>query len=187
MTFSTIVALVALLLAPGPTNAMLATAAASGGWRSAVPLLAPVGAAYLLSIAAFGAASGALGAVPYVHTALKVLCAALLAAVAVGMWRRAGTRAAAPLPPARVFAATLANPKGFVIGMGLLPAPSGTAALATSALTVATLAVAAAAAWAALGALLRHAVGGLPPGPVERTGAVTLLAFAALLTGSALV
>lgn len=186
MTATTFLALAVLLLAPGPTNAMLATAAASRGWRAMAPLLAPVGAAYLLSVGGFGALSATLGASPLLSAALKVACAVLLTAVAVGMWRSAGAQAACPVPPARVFIATLANPKGFVIAMGLLPPPGSFAMLAASAAVAATMAVVAAAAWGALGGLLRHVAGSLPPGPVERTGAVTLFAFAALLTGSAL-
>lgn len=187
MTAATLLGLAVLLLAPGPTNAMLATAAASRGWRAMAPLLAPVGLAYLVSVSAFGTLSATLDAMPLVHVALKVACAALLTAVAVGMWRKAGAHAARPVPPAKVFTATLANPKGFVIAMGLLPPPDTIGTLAASAAIAAVMAMVAAAAWGALGGLLRRVAGSLPPRPVERTGAVTLLAFAALLTGSALV
>lgn len=118
-----LLASLALLLAPGPTNTLLALASAQSGRMRALPLMIAELSAYFLVVtplALWGAAP--LEAVPALATGLRLAAAAWVAALAVRLWTL-------PAPDARqaavtwrmVFTTTLLNPKGLVFSLVLLP------------------------------------------------------------------
>jgi threonine/homoserine/homoserine lactone efflux protein len=156
--------LLALLLAPGPTNALLALSGAEAGAARTLRRVPVVIAAYALTVLPLAQLGEGLLRQPHALRAGVTLAAALWVAwLAFALWRQPGHRAAAagPGPALRLFVTTLLNPKAFIIGLVLIPAePSRGAALA---LFFAVLA-AAALAWAMLGAALhdRRGAWGLP-------------------------
>lgn len=155
-TLAFTLSLLALLFAPGPTNALLALAGAERGVAPALRLLPLVALAYGLSVvplSLFGAEmmqqSHAL------RSATGLAAAGWVGWMAIAMWRGradAGTRQDAG--PMRLFITTLLNPKAFIIGLVLVPGqPTPLAALG---MFFAVLAVAAGA-WVKAGATLSRA------------------------------
>jgi threonine/homoserine/homoserine lactone efflux protein len=123
------IAVALVLVAPGPTNALLAASGARRGLVVSLDGLVVVLLAYAISIGVF-----AFLAAPYLRdstvAALLVRFAAGLYLGWLGMqlWRsadRPGSEAESPVRPAGVFVATLLNPKGPVIGLALLPPAPG--------------------------------------------------------------
>lgn len=146
--------LIALLFAPGPTNALLALSGAeAGAWRG-LRLLPLVVIAYVLTVLPLSALGADLAHQQHWLRAGVTWAAALWVAwMAYALWRKHDDAA----PPSgrvrglRLFITTLLNPKAFIIGLVLIPAQSQqTAAFA---LFVAVL-VAAATGWTLLGAAL---------------------------------
>lgn len=149
-------AVLALLLAPGPTNTLMAVAGAQGGPGRVLRLLPAELAGYLaaiLPLAFLGA--GVLAQVPQAATALKLAAAVWVMVLAVRLWGRRGDGAAAgTVTPARVALTTLLNPKALIFGLVLLPVPQDPAfvpRLGLFCLMVAAVALA----WGAAGALTR--------------------------------
>ena len=180
MTLEFALALAALLLAPGPTNTLLALAGAERGWAATARLLPVVGLAYAASVLPLALAGEVV--IPE-GTALRnvvTLMAALwVAALAVRLWRlpRQGMAAAA-VSGRTLFITTLVNPKGHIIGLVLLP---GQASLAAS-LALFTLVLAAASAfWMALGTQMARQA----RMPLLRRVSATWLGLVALWLGSA--
>ena len=117
-------AVLALLLAPGPTNTLIALAGAAGGWRAALRLLPAELAGYLgaiLPLSVLGA--GLFESAPGLVVALKLAAAGWILLLALRLWR-AGMPGipAAPVTRRRVFLTTLLNPKAMVFALVLLPA-----------------------------------------------------------------
>lgn len=116
-------ALAGLLVAPGPTNTLLALAGAERGASAALRLLPAVLVAYLAVTVPLALAGGSLLAVsPWLKAAVALAAAGWVAFLAFGLWR--DPRASADVPPisaARLAVTTLLNPKGLVIGLALLP------------------------------------------------------------------
>lgn len=117
--------LVALLIIPGPTNALLL---AAGATRRAVrpgPALAAV-AGYLVSVSTFALVAAPLvSAQPNLQMALRGIAVILLLHLALRLWQSSAT----PEPATQagsltgaIFLATLLNPKALIIAFGLLPA-----------------------------------------------------------------
>lgn len=168
----------ALLLLPGPTNALLAAAGARG-WRDALALLPVVLAAYAVGIAAVHLVlAGGTDVAPHAGAALRVFAAAYLIWLAIRLWRRARVATANGRPsvrPGEVFVATLLNPKGLILAL-LLPPGDGVAGhaavLAAAILATGLLWLSAGHALAA--AAPRLVAGGL----VDRVGAAVIAGFA---------
>ncbi len=148
--------LMALLFAPGPTNALLALAGAEAGTRRTLRLLPVVLLAYglaVLPLASLGA--GLMQQGPTIRMAVTLAAAAWVGWLALALWLSPANRQAGCGRDhgIKLFITTLLNPKALIIGLALIPAePSRTAALA---LFFAVLA-AAAAAWVTLGGLLHR-------------------------------
>jgi threonine/homoserine/homoserine lactone efflux protein len=118
-------AVLALLLAPGPTNTLMGVAGAQGGVGRVLRLLPAELAGYLTTVLPLVWIGGALlDHWPAAATALKLAAAVWVMVLAVRMW---GLRmdGAAPrgVSPWQVFVTTLLNPKALVFGLVLLPAP----------------------------------------------------------------
>ena len=181
-------AVVALLAAPGPTNALLAIAGAGGGWRDALPSVLAAPAAYLLAIAALTTALAPLAAhLPAVMTALRIACALYLMVVSVKLWRYSYQRnmATTPVSASAIFTTTLLNPKGFVLATSVFPTGLGAFGLAPYFAGFATLCVAISLGWFSLGALANnsnaraHCI-------FCRVGSLAMAGFSGLLSAAAL-
>ena len=118
-------AIFALLVAPGPTNALLAASGARLGVTRSLPMLAVVLAAYAVSIGVLTLlVAPQLQASPAAWLAAKLAAALYLLWLGLRLWRtadRPGDERDAPVRAAEMFVATLLNPKGLVIGLVLLP------------------------------------------------------------------
>lgn len=112
----------AVLAAPGPTNTLLALAAARHGPRRALPLLGGAIGAYAAMLLGFALAGERLFAAwPGSAALMKVAAAAWLGLLSVRLWRSGAAADAGPVNARQVLAATLLNPKGPVIALVLLP------------------------------------------------------------------
>lgn len=181
-----LVAIVALLAAPGPTNVLLATGGALAGFRRALPLLGAELAGYALAVGLIRLVLVPLTEDrPAFGVAIKVVVAIYLIWLAIRLWRSRQS-AAEPAGVVRfssVLVATLLNPKSLVVASTLVPwsMPTVTVYLAGCA----TIVVATGAAWIRLGAALGAAAGDrmrwLP-----RIAAVVLTGLAGLVAASAI-
>jgi threonine/homoserine/homoserine lactone efflux protein len=189
-TISFIAASLVLLITPGPTNTLLATAGATVGVRKAVPLLAGEVTGYLIAISILiGLVGPIMAGEPLLRNALHVVAGAYLAASAVRLWNTppAALHAAGPITLRRVTVTTLLNPKAMIFAFTLVP--GGDTGNVWAALP--TLAVLAAiippigACWIALGAVVSR---GLSLGDsrrgIQRVSALVLGAFACIITAS---
>lgn len=154
-------AVLALLLAPGPTNTLMGLAGAQGGpGRVARLLPAELGGylAAILPLVWLGAEM--LGQWPALAVLLKIAAAGWVMLLAARLWGLRGAGAAAEQVSARrVFVTTLLNPKALIFGLVLLPAPAAAEfvpRLGMFCLSVAGVAMV----WGCAGALTRGGVGG---------------------------
>jgi threonine/homoserine/homoserine lactone efflux protein len=176
--------LLALLFAPGPTNALLALSGAEAGAARTLRLLPLVIAAYALTVLPMTMLGETMSHQQHVLRAGMTLVAALWVAwMAVSLWRRP---ADAPTAPGarrgfRLFITTLLNPKAFIIGLVLIPAqPSQGWALALFFMVL----VLSATAWCLLGASL-HGDRGARRLPLLRRVCAGWLGLLAVMLGSA--
>lgn len=119
-------AVLALLLAPGPTNTLMAVTGAQGGVRPVMRLLPAEVLGYLttiLPLVLLGA--GLLAEHPWLAVALKLAAALWVMVLAIRLWGMQGAEgAAAGISMRRVFVTTMLNPKALIFGLVLLPSPT---------------------------------------------------------------
>ncbi|TCS35543.1 threonine/homoserine/homoserine lactone efflux protein [Paucimonas lemoignei] len=124
LTFAVSTALI--LITPGPTNTLLATAGLTLGMRKALRLLAVELAGYVLAISTWGIFLISLQEhYPYLGTLLRFIGSGYLLYVAVKMWRAAKALQTSPhasISAQALFTATLLNPKGLVFASAVFPA-----------------------------------------------------------------
>ena len=122
---SFIAAVLALLLAPGPTNTLMGIAGAQGGLRRVARLLPAELLGYLTAILPLAyLGRQALAQWPMIAVAVKVAAAAWVMTLAIKLWRARGSGGPAhQITAGRVYLTTLLNPKALVFGLVLLPAP----------------------------------------------------------------
>jgi len=123
-TLTFLFAVLALLLAPGPTNTLIGLAGAQQGLTRVVRLIPAELAGYLtaiLPIAFLG--TQVLVAYPGVAVALKLGAAFWVMILAIKLWRASAADAAATgtITAARIYLITALNPKALIIGLVLLP------------------------------------------------------------------
>jgi len=182
-------AVLAILATPGPTNTLLATGAASAGFRRALPLIPAEAAGYLIAISVIGYGLGpVVAASPLLGLSLRFAVGTYLVAIAWKLWRGARHPAllAGIVTPARIFLTTLINPKAIVFALGIVPlqADQGWAYLLSFACLVAGVALG----WIGFGVLLARAVETTAcEGLVPRVGAAVVGAFAVVLMSAPLV
>ena len=117
-------AVLALLVVPGPTNTLLAGAGATGGLRRSLPLLLGELAGYNIAIAALRQTLGAVAnETSSAQLFLKCAVAAYLVFLAIRLWQAPLTRDASGFTLRRVFVTTLLNPKGLIFALFIFPAP----------------------------------------------------------------
>ncbi len=175
----------ALLATPGPTNTLLAASGATRGIRASLPLVPAELAGYLIALAVLTLVLVPLAdRLPILTTALRIVAALFLLWSARKLWLagRALSRGS-PVTPARVFFTTLLNPKALVFAVVLFPGRDPAWAVPLFSALVSGVAVAWILAGHALGRLGRSAA---VPGRVNRLTAVGLGLFAVLVAGSAL-
>lgn len=179
-----LLAVLSLLLAPGPTNTLLATSGAAGGMRVAARLVPAALFGYSASV---GVLASLLAALPdsglQVQGGLRVAAALYLLVLAWNLWRysRVLDEGRLPIGPRQVFVTTLLNPKGLIMAT-LLPTSAGLAATVPRLLLLAATIAACGICWVALGAFLRrHVLGPAAARVLGRAGSVVMVGFATLL------
>lgn len=178
LTFS--LALLALLLSPGPTNTLLAIGGATLGLRRALPLVAIALAGYLAvttPLVLFGGPF--LVSHPLVALGVSLASAGWVLFLAASLWgQREGTAPMQFATPSKVLVTTMLNPKALVIGLVLLPS-AGFASLWPAVAVLAGILLVCSAAWIGAGAAVGNATSkGLPP--LLRRGVALYLAVVAL-------
>jgi len=167
-------ALLALLLAPGPTNTLVMLAGAERGFLPALRLIPVEVAAYLSAVLPFlwiGAAFPAEAAM--VRPLVALLAANWVLRLAWVMWQAPPVTGGVQMVTARrLFVTTLLNPKAIIMGVVLLPAAEDTPRLAI----LTTLIAAVASVWALAGCFLPGAAGGAGLPPLLRRGVALWLA-----------
>jgi threonine/homoserine/homoserine lactone efflux protein len=179
-----IVAVLALLATPGPTNTLMAASGAQRGVMRSLPLLAGELGGYVIAITLWVELVGVAAAgLPLVPVLARFIAAAFLLWSAWKLWANAGHADLAQrgITLGRVFLTTLLNPKALVFAFAIFP-PVGFIARLPYFGVLAALIVATAVGWMALGAVAARSSAGLLTGPrVERITALALAVFAALL------
>lgn len=178
-----LLAVLTLLVTPGPTNTVMATAGA-GPARSAWPLLLAEIVGYLSIIIL-----ARLVLLPLIEVyeplgvALKLVVVAYLVFAAIRLWRsRLVTQESArPVGPALVFFTTCLNPKGLIFAVSVFPHEHSQLWVFFAAFVV--LVSACGFAWFWLGRGLKG-LAGRRASILPRVGSVALLGFAALLVSS---
>jgi threonine/homoserine/homoserine lactone efflux protein len=190
--FSFIIAAVALLATPGPTNTLLATSGAASGFRKSLVLLLGEFLGYMIAIAVLIAAMGPIVArAPNFGLALRVASSLYLLHVAWKLWghtqemllRKGGVSLR------QVLVTTLLNPKALIFAFAIIPFGStgdswkSAPWLATLLLLIAIVG----SCWIAAGTALRTGMGGgVSAHMCYRAAAVVLTLFAALICGTAI-
>lgn len=174
----------ALLILPGPTNAMLAMASKGLGPAGIGAPLAAVLAAYLSVIVPVSAfAAPYLHHHPVVFQVVKLISATWVLYLALRLWGLIGPAQSSGPGFGQLFLTTLLNPKGLIVGLTMLPSRSSFAPDAIVAFLVA--AAATSSVWLVLGRLIPGDQQQLPL-LARRCGSAALMLFAAMLTASTL-
>ena len=169
-------ALLALLLTPGPTNTLLALAGAERGWAGALRLVPLEAAAYALVTLPLAFAGGKLLAEQdAIRVAVSLVAALWVVFLAVKLWRLPTAQAMGPGAGGafKLFTTTLCNPKGFVIGLLLLPSQ---ASMPMAVAIFAVILLAASVFWTGLGSMM---AGGVALTPAARRACAGWLCFMA--------
>lgn len=181
-------AILALLVAPGPTNTLIGLAGAQAGPGRAVKLIPAELAGYLttiLPVSFVGRQAVALW--PEVTLALKFGAAAWVLVLGIRLWRAQQDVDCPRNVTARdVYLTTLVNPKALIVGAVLLPLP-GSAQFLPALLLFLLTAMMVAAGWGTAGSLTRTAAGGRGRLPlVQRAASIWLTVISGTLIASAI-
>lgn len=151
-------AVLLLLLTPGPTNSLMLLAGAERGWGGALRLIPAELAGYFLTVLPLALAGAALlDGAETLRSLVTLAAGTWVAVLAVRLWRLPETVAAGQAVGARaLFVTTALNPKALLFGLVLLPSPDR---LGANLALFAGLVVLVAMLWAGLGAMLRQASG----------------------------
>jgi threonine/homoserine/homoserine lactone efflux protein len=174
-------ALMVLLLTPGPTNTLMLVAGVERGWVRALWLIPVELAAYLAVIVPLALlAEGLATQLGVLRPVVAVLAGIWVLYLAFRMWRTEPLGGPeATVTPARLALTTLLNPKGLIMGLMLLPAAGATAAtFGVLALTI----IVVAAFWAALGGYMPGAgAGAAIPALWRRVAAIWLAGLSVMI------
>jgi threonine/homoserine/homoserine lactone efflux protein len=167
-------AVLLLLLTPGPTNTLILLAGAEHGLPGAVRLIPAELAGYLLAVVPLAlAGQTVLRAWPDLRLAVALLAAAWVGLLALRLWRQPPATAAGLVSVRTVLVTTALNPKALIFGLVLLPAPGR---LAETLALFAALVVLVALVWATAGSCLRDRAAR----PLRALGALRRLASVVL-------
>jgi threonine/homoserine/homoserine lactone efflux protein len=179
-----VLAVLALLATPGPTNTLMAASGAQRGIVASLPLLLGELAGYLIAITIWIELVGAAGASqPLVPAIAKFVATAFLLWSAWKLWRNAGQSDLGQrgITLYRVFFTTLINPKALVFAFAIFPSVGFLARMPFFGIFT-ILVLGTATAWMALGTIAaRSSAGLLTSARVEKITAIALAFFATLL------
>ena len=116
-----------ILLTPGPTNTLLATAGIQAGLRHSWRLIPAECLGYLIATTIWGALLEALvREAPWLMLTVQLLSALYLTKLGWNLWTYASLRTESSHPPTiarkQLFLATLLNPKAVIFALTLFPA-----------------------------------------------------------------
>ena len=112
----------ALLLAPGPSNSLVALSGLQVGFARSIRLLPAEVSAYLLTVVPLSLiGQAALHAWPPGFVVLKLVASLWVLRLAVGHWLGVGQAMIARVSFQQLFVTTLLNPKALIFGCVLLP------------------------------------------------------------------
>jgi threonine/homoserine/homoserine lactone efflux protein len=187
-----VLASLALLATPGPTNTLLATSGATAGFVRSLKLILAEQAGYAISILALAlVVLPLMDGGPAVSIGLRLACGVYLVWSAWHLWREGSSQLASTEPVSfrRVFVTTLLNPKGIIFALAIVP-HLGQRRIVEAApylLGLSALIIGVACCWIATGAAIRAgSAGRIDPGLIRRTGAAVLAIFGVLLSVSVL-
>jgi threonine/homoserine/homoserine lactone efflux protein len=179
-------AIPALLAAPGPTNALLATASATHSTIGPVRAIGAVIAGYVVAITVLRLVGAPLTAAsPLVLPAIRLALAAWLGVIAFGLWRHGAGPGGGPIDARRLFGTTLLNPKAAIFAFGFFPETTESLRLAAWGGWLVGAIVVSGALWWSLGRLARP-IGDGPRRLVPRLAALVLAGFGLALAGTTL-
>jgi threonine/homoserine/homoserine lactone efflux protein len=188
-----LLACMAVLFVPGPTNTLLATSGAAGGFKRSLTLPVAELLGYSISIWTLALlVAPIVQSSPLVSIALRIACGAYLIWSAIHLWREGSSAltSAEPVSFRRVLVTTLLNPKALLFALVIIPylGERNFSAAAPYLISHAALTVAASLTWIAVGAFVgassREHVGA---GLIRRVGASALGVFGVLLSSSVLI
>jgi threonine/homoserine/homoserine lactone efflux protein len=187
-----VLACMAVLFVPGPTNTLLATSGAAGGFRRslALPLAELLG--YTISIWTLALLVAPLiNGSPVLSIVLRLACGAYLVWSAVHLWREGANAltSAEPVSFRRVFVTTLLNPKAILFALVIIPylGERKFVAAAPYLLGHVLLVVTASLSWIGFGALVgAGARTRVSAGVIRKAGASVLGLFGVILATSVL-
>lgn len=174
-------AILALLLTPGPTNSLMLLAGAERGILGAGRLIPVELAGYLITVVPLALVGDSLlEAWPGLHAAVTLAAAVWVAVLALRLWRLPDAAMAETVGGRTLFVTTALNPKALIFGLVLLPSPNN---LGGNLVLFAGLVVGAALLWAGFGAMVRRESAGQPPllFLLRRLASVALAAMSVLL------
>lgn len=187
-----LLASLALLATPGPTNTLLATSGAAAGFMRSIKLILAEQAGYAISILTLAlVVLPMMQGAPFVSVGLRLACAAYLVWSAWHLWREGSSQLSSsePVKARRVFVTTLLNPKCIVFALAIIPhlGERRVAEAIPYLVGLSALIVGVACGWIATGAAVRAgAAGRIDPGLIRKTGAAVLAVFGVLLSVSVL-
>ncbi len=183
-------AVVATLVAPGPTNALLFTSAGVAGFGHSLRLVPATIVGYLITIGAMQTVGGPLiAAVPSFGLTLRVVLVGYLLLLAWRLWHSDTAVARVNVPVVtfgQVFLTTLLNPKGLVLAFAIFPPFDDLAGALPYAGVFAAIAGVVSMGWIGFGAVVRRGGGDRMSWILPRAAAVFLCAMGAVIAGSAI-
>lgn len=181
-------AALALLLTPGPTNTLLGTGGALAGARRALPLVAAELLGYICAISALQLLVGPLyEQLGQLRFGLRLISAVYLAFLAFHLWGRGQPAETRTITFAKVFTATLVNPKAMVFAFIIIPCSWNDPRFGLYAAILAGLIAGAGTAWVLAGGLLYRNGGQRAAKIVRRVSSLAMASFSAIvLTGVAI-
>jgi threonine/homoserine/homoserine lactone efflux protein len=173
----------ALLILPGPTNAILAMASQGLTAGRAIMLLGTVVSAYLaIVVPASGLAGPFLHRHPLAAQSVKLASATWVFYLALRLWG-AGSGPAEIVTVRQLAITTLLNPKALIIGLTMMPSAQDVSAMAAI-VTLAFVVLFVSSIWLSTGRIVLGSEKQMPL-LARRCGSATLLLFSAVLTFSA--
>jgi threonine/homoserine/homoserine lactone efflux protein len=184
-----VLAVLLLLLTPGPTNTLMALGGHARGWSRALPLVGGELFGYLAVIVPVATvAAPFFNAYPQAALAAKAAAVVWVLHLGVRLWfsARRPADAVEEISVRQVFVTTMLNPKALLIALVIMP-HGDLAALMHRLVLFSGLVVLAANGWILFGRLMRgnHGVA-VRPAVIRRVAAVCMLLFAMILAGSSL-
>ena len=185
-----ILAVLTVLVAPGPTNTLFAASGASVGIHRSLRLAPAAIGGYVVSIIALKLLIGPIAALhPLAVPALKVSASLWLFYCALRLWRNGGpglTEATAPISIRQIFLTTLANPKALIFAFAIFPEGSVIRLLPWF-VEFGMLVSFVACVWIGMGTVIVRSFGALAtPLRIKRAAALGLAAFATIVARSAI-